>query len=112
MIIICMMEKIKQIWNWIKGLFKKHKPETEVIDEKPELVIPLYTIEHYPLGRAYYPKYGDDYLRLNIDTGIVDLIRPNIIVSPQNSKEAAIALIEKHKKQQSQETKIIIQYGG
>lgn len=33
-----------------------------------------FTIEHYPLTRKYFVKYGDKYLRVNSMTGIVETV--------------------------------------
>lgn len=103
------MEKIKQAWNWAKNLFFKNKPKQIPIEEL-ELSTPFYSIEHYPLGRSYFGMYGDRYLWINGVTGLVETSKQ--MPTASKTKEEAIAIIEKHKKQQLQETKITIQYGG
>ena len=60
-----------------------------------------YTIEHYPESEAYYPKYGDNYLKRDWQTGIVVEKEPLLFtwVDSYRKEDGAREIIKLHKEQ-------------
>ena len=52
--------------SWLKRIFTTQIDSVEEIKVKTD-----FSIEHYPVTGRYYPKFGDNYLKMNRATGIV-----------------------------------------
>lgn len=101
---------VKKIYNYLFGEKENMKdinfeatppPEKPIVEKIKTMVKPKFTVEHYPLTKRYYPKYGDHFLQEDRQRGTIKKIEPFLFAFADYgwTEEDAIKLIDLYKEQ-------------
>lgn len=111
---------LRKIYNYFFGEKENLKeitfeatppPEKTIVEKVKTAIQPKFTVEHYPLTKRYYPKYGDHFLQKDKQRGTIEKIEPFLFAFADYglTEEEAIKLIDLFKEQRLKENVKVIE---